>query len=508
MSQAPGNNIIEIPHPLPGQNASPVSTDGTAPPPPTDGTAPPPPTDGTAPPSPTASTAVPNMFNGAVNPADVATVESNNNPNAVGPANVKGGAAQGNMQVQTPTAKAPGFGVVPAKDDSPAERSRVGNDYIAALSNHFGQDGKPNATLGLIGYNWGPGNAQKWLDSGADFNKLPQQTQQYLGRVAVAQAQRQRFDYGAPAFDQGVPQGNQPPAAPQGGTPPAAAGPSKTGATGGPRVAVPGQPVWRSLNPQEQAKFPGAIEINANGVVKYPPASQMPSTMTDDAKNLAAQKYILTGQLPNLGFGASKDRQDILNKASNITNSLNLSGADTVALGKQFASDAASLTDMVKRRSQVASFEGTVEGSMGLVRQYAPRALANTGFSFGNRAVNWWKQATNDPKMGQLQNAINTTTNEYAKVISNASGGGVTSDAARAHAEELLNSADSSQSLAAKMDVLQQEMDIRVKSMDGQIGQLGSKLHGALSAHPNPPAVPTKGRTGTYDPKQGKVVWQ
>lgn len=82
----------------------------------------------------------------------VKQLESGGNPNAVGP-NVPGqGTAKGSMQVMDATNSNPGFGVKPAKDDSPEERARVGRDYLQALVSKFG-----SAAQALAAYNAGPG---------------------------------------------------------------------------------------------------------------------------------------------------------------------------------------------------------------------------------------------------------------------------------------------------------------------------------------------------------------
>lgn len=113
-------------------------------------------------------------------PKDISKVESNNNPN-VAPSS-KG--ALGVMQVMPNTSKDPGFGVTPAKDDSKQELERVGIDYFNALKNNYGND-----TLAAIAYNFGPGNTDKWLkETNGDFNKLPKETQDYIGKVHLANA--------------------------------------------------------------------------------------------------------------------------------------------------------------------------------------------------------------------------------------------------------------------------------------------------------------------------------
>jgi hypothetical protein len=102
----------------------------------------------------------------------------------------KYGTAKGEMQVLDMTNRDPGFGVRPAKDDSPDERARVGEDYLAAMVKRYG-----DRKTALVAYNWGPGNTDKWLKKGGDFAKLPEETQNYvtkitgsLGGTKVAQA--------------------------------------------------------------------------------------------------------------------------------------------------------------------------------------------------------------------------------------------------------------------------------------------------------------------------------
>ena len=134
-----------------------------------------------------------------ITPANIATVESGGDPNAVSP---KG--ARGVMQVMPNTQKDPGFGVAAAKDDSPAELQRVGEDYYAAMQKKYGND-----TLAAIAYNMGPGATDDWLSKGGDFNKLPAETQSYIGKVytANALASRQPAASTAPAAASAAPLG-------------------------------------------------------------------------------------------------------------------------------------------------------------------------------------------------------------------------------------------------------------------------------------------------------------
>lgn len=86
--------------------------------------------------------------------------------------------AIGPMQVMPGTMADPGFGVKPAQDQSYEELARVGMEYLAAMKNKYG-----NYNDALVAYNWGPGNADKWKQRGAQENQLPAETSNYLRKV-------------------------------------------------------------------------------------------------------------------------------------------------------------------------------------------------------------------------------------------------------------------------------------------------------------------------------------
>jgi hypothetical protein len=89
--------------------------------------------------------------------------------------------AKGKMQTMDATVRDPGFGVMPARDNSLEERNRVGRDYIYALKDYY----KGNEKYAAIAYNMGPGATDKWLMAGADVNKLPAETRKYQSHFAT-----------------------------------------------------------------------------------------------------------------------------------------------------------------------------------------------------------------------------------------------------------------------------------------------------------------------------------
>lgn len=111
--------------------------------------------------------------------------ESGGDPNAVSPAG-----AVGTMQTMPSTLTNPGFGVTPARDNSPAEQTRVGSDYFRALMVKYGG----NTEQALAAYNAGPGRVDRAVSAnGGDFNAalgtLPQETQNYVPQVLARAGQ-------------------------------------------------------------------------------------------------------------------------------------------------------------------------------------------------------------------------------------------------------------------------------------------------------------------------------
>ena len=85
-------------------------------------------------------------------------VESNNNPKAVGAAGETGA-----WQTMAGTLKDPGYGVKPARGNSPEELARVGRDYANAMYNRYRDPAKA-----LAAYNAGPGAVDKAIRTAAE----------------------------------------------------------------------------------------------------------------------------------------------------------------------------------------------------------------------------------------------------------------------------------------------------------------------------------------------------
>lgn len=92
--------------------------------------------------------------------------------------------AQGAMQVMPATNMDPGYGVKPARDNSDAERTRVGREYLQAMVKEY--NGDPQKAWAA--YNWGPGNLDAAIKEHGDawLAHAPRETRNYVEKNMMA----------------------------------------------------------------------------------------------------------------------------------------------------------------------------------------------------------------------------------------------------------------------------------------------------------------------------------
>lgn len=105
--------------------------------------------------------------------------------NASGQPLTSSAGAQGRMQVMPATAANPGYGVAPARDDSPDELARVGHDYLGAMSARY-QD----PALTLAAYNAGPGQVDKWIQQIGDPRTGAISSSAWASKIPFAETQK------------------------------------------------------------------------------------------------------------------------------------------------------------------------------------------------------------------------------------------------------------------------------------------------------------------------------
>lgn len=90
--------------------------------------------------------------------------------------NPKSGAF-GPSQLMKHTARDPGYGIAPLRDNSVEENLRLGDEYMAAMLNEY-----QNQPLALMAYNWGPKRVDIWLKGGMR-GRVPDETRNYVNAI-------------------------------------------------------------------------------------------------------------------------------------------------------------------------------------------------------------------------------------------------------------------------------------------------------------------------------------
>lgn len=398
----------------------------------------------------------------APQPSAVAQVESGGNPNAVSP---KG--ATGTMQTMPGTLADPGFGVTPAQNNSPEEQTRVGNDYLAALNNHYG-----NPAIALIANNWGPGNTDKWIASGGDFNKLPQETKEYLGKVAVQQAMQQRG--GQQPSGQTAPQGGQ------------------DNVPGSMHVVSQGVPPQEiPLSDADLKRFnalPGSTKNSVTGAITRATATNsMPNYSPDDLKT-AAYEQLQNGGKPLQGRDPETNR--LVSRTMNAPASQGGLRPDSVSpedwaylvanagISKTARQQAATL--LSKQQALTAANEGTVNNSIKILQNLLPTAASKGQFTAVNEFEQYLARQSNNPGAINLKNAIDSISAEYARVMTGSTSGAPSSDSSRREAAERILTGYNQGALPSVLSQMQAEMRGRSASQTAGLEALTGGQFGGV----------------------------
>lgn len=248
------------------------------------------------------------------------------------------------------------------------------------------------------------------------------------------------------------------------------------------------------------------------------------SMLTPEGQDLAAQEYLNTGKLPpGLGHASAGINAKIVSRAAEIA-AANGNDAQAAALNRaSFKSAQVGLTALTKQRTLVGAFERTALKNLEIAVDESAK-VDRTGVP----ALNRWllagkKSLSGDVEVGRFNAALTSALNEYAKVLSGATGAAGISDAARREAEELLSTANTPEQVTGIVEIMKREMANREAGFAEQEAQLKETMsgrpavgvapaeHGAPVAPGSTPATPvdtaqtraSANKVLTYDPATG-----
>src|ERR1017187_8666694 len=199
-----------------------------------------------------------------------------------------------------------------------------------------------------------------------------------------------------------------------------------------------------------------------------------------------ADKYNVTGALPALGMGASALRMKILTSAAAaargerplVGQTGGPPGGPSAAGGQaansaSFNSSKSAMAALQKQSALVDAYEKTAGMNLDLANSFVNgpgKTLDETGSPLLNRALLHFQQhITGDPATQQFVNALTTSRDEYARVISAATGAQGITDAGRTEAQNLFPDSISPQQLGPAILTAKQEMENRSQGQHAQL---------------------------------------
>jgi hypothetical protein len=249
----------------------------------------------------------------------------------------------------------------------------------------------------------------------------------------------------------------------------------------------------------------------------------------DDAAYNAAVKYNQFGTMPALGMGGGSTRAKILQFAAALSHDPNwhppswdnpqtpptgatpppgthpnptgttahpsLADATNAAANpSDMKAQGALLSDMTKRTGIADSAEQTALKNLDLAREKLAEA-DQTGSPLANTIVNKIRaKMFGDPQVSAYHNAISTARNEYARVISMATGATGITDFAMQEGQRLFPDDLAPAQFESNYSVAKQEMANRTGAMHAQIANAKKGIHtpvGATSTTTTPTPAPT-----------------
>ena len=200
----------------------------------------------------------------------------------------------------------------------------------------------------------------------------------------------------------------------------------------------------------------------------FNPAKGGAGTMTPDAIENLADTYIKTGELPPMGFGPTL-RIPVFNRVAEKMKQLGDSPDDLATRRITVKGFNTELARLKAQQGTIMPFARTAEYNLDLAEK-----LSGTVSRTGAPVVNTWllkgkRSIAGDPNVAAFDAAVRTSINEYAKVTSSATGGGVTSDQARKDVENMLNAAQTPAQVKKVIETLKTEMENRKTGYEEQI---------------------------------------
>lgn len=210
-------------------------------------------------------------------------------------------------------------------------------------------------------------------------------------------------------------------------------------------------------------------------------------TLTRDALDLAADRFLTDGTLPS---GISKPNRDaIMNLAAKIAKDKGISPDRVSQL--ETAANKQALGQLSKTETMVGSFEKLFVKNADLALLLGKK-VDNTGVPLLQKYINaGYRASGSSPDLKALDTAIEAVASEYAKIVSGSMGNTAVAQGEKKRIRELINSQLTPQDLIAVINTMKIETKNRMEGFKEQRAELVGSMRSsttAPAAKPNAPA--------------------
>lgn len=210
--------------------------------------------------------------------------------------------------------------------------------------------------------------------------------------------------------------------------------------------------------------------------------------LTDQARDMAAENYFQTGQLP-AGARSPAMIAAIINRAGELHPGGNLAGNKAA-----YAANKQSLESIQKNFDQVTAFENTAGKNLDTFLTTAKKVV-DAGSPWINKPLRSVDaNGLGDTDQAAFNAARATALTEIAKVLNSANASGVLSDSARQEVSELIGPGATLHQIYSAAQILKQDMANRHQSYQMQIDD----IHKRLGVGPTAETTPQPATSGAF----------
>jgi len=218
---------------------------------------------------------------------------------------------------------------------------------------------------------------------------------------------------------------------------------------------------------------------------KKSPTGKTANPLSPEAAQMGAIIWSRTGQFP-AGYGGQATKNQILETATTMAKEQGISVDDIIAGRATLKADSASLTSVTKQKNAAEGYERGALKSLELAASLVPPTPEPLGMQILTRWARTGATEFGDTDVPKYTAALVTALDQYAKVLTGATGAQGSTDSARNLALSIIPAGATSAQIPGIIDVLKKDMKNRVDGYNEQIAAIQRGI-----AHPAAPAAET-----------------